>query len=209
MILNKLRILLDGNRYFGNLLTMELHRGNHAIKFDFKNKVKKMKVWERSFVALKDFLFLDPQVEKKVRKGESCEITYHVEGRKLEIKEEIAGGDISRRLLDVPHPLNNHLFTIHFRGMDILREVEPATDDLIFSQKGFSDQVAIIFSLVNADGNGFRDSNFDDVYVEKGQVFDIDLNPLPALKVAVISDPHDLKDADFIISSPLKGTKIT
>lgn len=203
----KIRVLLDGNRYFGNLLVLQLHHGTHAIKFAFRDKVGRVKEWERSFVMLRDFLFPDPQVEKRIPKGESWGITYHVEGRKLEIKEEIAGGEISRRLLDVPNPINSHLFTIHFRNMDILREITPTDDDIIFSPKGFGEQVAMIFSLVNANGNGFRDPNFDNVPVEKGQIFDIDLSPAPPLKVAVISDTHDMKDSDFLITSTLRESK--
>jgi hypothetical protein len=85
--IKKIRILLDGNRYFGNLLVIKLHNNNHAIKFSFKNKVGLMESWERSFVSLKKFLFTNPQIEKNIPNGESLEITYHVEGQKLEISK--------------------------------------------------------------------------------------------------------------------------
>lgn len=209
MTIKKIRILLDGNKYFANLLAIKLHRGTYAIKFAFRDKIGRVKAWERSFVLLRDFLFPDPQIEKRVPKGESWEITYHVEGRKLEIKQEIAGGEISRRMLDVPEPISSHLFTVHFRRMDILREIEPTVDDLVFSPKGFSEQVAIIFSLVNAEGMGFRDPNFDNVHIEKGQTLDIDLTPLPPLKVAIITDTHDMKDSDFLITSTLLESKMS
>ena len=91
--------------------------------------------------------------------------------------------------------------------MNILQEITPTADDLIFSPKGFDEQVAMIFSLVNADGNGFRDPNFDNVHVEKGKIFDIDLSPAPPLKVAVITDTHDMKDSDFLITSTLHESK--
>jgi hypothetical protein len=200
------RLLVDDKRYLGNLLFLTLHDGKAVLKITFKNKIARMRVWERSFKALREFLFPTPQLDKKIEKGESFDISYNFGSRKLEIKQEIAGGEISRMFYDVTHPIDRHLFTIHLGHKHLLSEVIPAEDDIVLSTADYGEQIAIVFSLTGVEGKGFMDPNLPSS-ARVGRTIKIDLPNGEALFIGVAPDDHSLGDGDFLLTAPHPETK--
>lgn len=170
--LKKVRIIIDRDKHFGDLLIFERQKdSSRSLKLSFKTKIGSIKMWGEHNGTLKDFDFSKPISEKKITLGESLDISYHFQNRKLELKREISGGSTERNLYDVIHPIDRNLFSVILRNKNELKKVDPCSDDLILNKDEIGDQIAMVFSFVGLNGKPFMDKNIekDSIDVKKSK----------------------------------------
>ena len=209
MILKKSRLIINKKKHLGNLLLLELSRGDHSLKFSLKNKVGFIEKHDPHYGKLLDADLSKPNVEKKIRDGESLEVGYIFERRLLEIKQEIAGGSIDRSFYEVAAPIEHHLFTLIIKGLSKLEDAVPDQNSLMLNEDDLGDQVALVFSFTGIEGKGVFDP---DIEPKNGRTvfFDLENMLLNKLVIGITSNSYPMGTKDFLVIVPVKrATKIT
>jgi len=213
MVLGKSRIAINKDKHLGDLLLLRLHRGDHSLKFSFKNKVgPELRKLGPVTGTFKDIDFTKPNLYKEIPQGVSLEISYIFEKGKLEIKQEVAGDEIARNFYDVTMPIENFLFAIIVRNIENLQDIEENPENLILNTDNLGDQVAICFSFEGINGKPFVDP-FSDPIEGMGArhiTWSMPEVILDKLHILVTRDNNPLPESsEILLSVPHKPTKIS
>ena len=154
MKIDSKRLVINNNKFFMTVLFMTDSRGRDYLKFSFGKKMRHATTYSAlqsslNVTSLDESLAIE---QKSVLVGFQREISYYLESKKLEIKDEIKSGSITRTFYDVKCPSESYLFTLLVNDLDELKDMSPNKDGWLIDQNLNSSSLALTFSFADKSG---------------------------------------------------------